>query len=72
MTRAAPKRPDPLVSDADVQRYSELVYRDRLGPDDLRRALEKEGGAEKIARDCAIYKPVVRSLLTILAKETKA
>ena len=69
MTRSPAKKPASLVSETEVQRYSELVYRDRLGPDDTRRVLAKEGGAAKISRDCVIYKPLVRSLLTILAQE---
>jgi hypothetical protein len=67
------RQPPPrevLVREHEVVRYAELVYRDRLGAGEAERMIAKDkDNGQKLHVRAQSYAPVVRSLLTIIAKE---
>lgn len=61
------KKREPEFDPAYVDRITDLVYRDRLGPEDTASMIDKDGdNGEKLHNRSKSYEGVVRSVLRVL------
>lgn len=55
----------------EIRDISEKVYRHRLGDDDVKRMIEKDGndGGVELRKRSGIYDPLVRDILMVIGME---